>query len=803
MPLFWISLAFLVGIVIAASLRQPTALWLGLLGFWLTGSIVFRCLTKRFNRTLFSGNPVHTLFSRAGAWLPSIPYALLPISLFLGAARYQIAQPDLTNQGFIAFYNDRAIPVTVDCIVIRPPEIRDQYNELKLKALGLKEGDRIDFAPIEGFILVRDYNQGDWRYGDRLILTGKLETPPEYEGFSYKDYLARQGVYSMMRQARIDLIARGGGNRILSLIYAYRQSALETVYRLWPDPEASLLAGILLGDENGIPDDIYAAFRDTGTAHIIVISGFNITLLVGMLVGLFSRILGRGKFGVRRAAGVALAGITVYTLLVGADAAVVRAAIMGGLTLLAVLLGRRQTGVNTLAVVAATMAIVHPQVLWDVSFLLSFGATLGLVLYAIPLQGVFVRFAERYIPPELAERLAGPAGEYFLFTLAAQVLTLPLSMYYFHRIPLISLVSNPMVLPAQPPILILGGLALLAGSIYFPLGQALAWLAWPFVAYSIRIVEFLANLPGSVLNLGEMSLIILIGVYVCLFGLTLAAKRVKAAAGAIPRGLLLGGLALTTVLVWRLALTAPDGRLHLTILDVGMGDGLLVVTPAGRNLLIDGGPSSMSLSQQLGRRLPFGRRKLDWLVVAASGEGQVGSLVRNLARFPPGDVLWAGPTQGTQSGRILQTALTEAGIKPVQALPGQAFELGQGALLRVLATSQQGAVLLLEWKNFRALLPIGLDSETLEALQKDHSLESVTALLLAENGLAAVNPPEWVKKMQPGVLLLSVAAGNRKGLPSPELLTALEGYTLLRTDQDGWIELTTDGERLWVEVEKK
>lgn len=803
MPLFWISLAFLAGIALAAVLRQPAVLWFGLSGFWLSGIIVFRYLISPFSRTMFPGNLFRELLARPGAWLPSIPYALLPISFFLGAGRYQIAQPDLTNQGFIGFYNNRGAPVTVDCVLIRPPEIRDQYTQLKLKALGIREGDRIDFTPVEGFILIRDYDQGDWRYGDRLIVSGKLETPPVYEGFSYKDYLARQGVYSMMRQARVELIAHDTGNRILSLIYVYKQSALKTTYRLWPDPEASFLAGILLGDENGIPKGLYDAFRDTGTAHIIVISGFNITLLVGMLVGLFSRLLGRGKFGVRRAAGVALVGIAAYTVLVGAEAAVVRAAIMGGLTLLAVVLGRRQAGVNTLAIVAAGMAIVNPQVLWDVGFQLSFSATLGLVLFAAPFQGVFVRSAERYIPTDLAQRLAGPAGEYFLYTLAAQVLTLPLSLYYFQRIPLISLVANPLVLPVQPPILVLGGLALLAGTIYFPLGQALAWLAWPFAAYSIRIVEFLANIPGNVLNFGEISPSVLVGLYISLFILTLGARWVKAAAGYIPRGLLLGGLVLTTVLVWRSVLAAPDGRLHLTVLDVGMGDGLLVVTPVGRNLLIDGGPSSMSLSQQLGRRLPMGRRRLDWLVVAASGERQIGGLARNLERFPPEGVLWAGPTQGTQAARALLSALADAGIQPVSAVSGQALDLGEGARLRVLATSRKGAVLLLEWRNFRALLPIGMDFETLEALQKDHSLGSVTALLLAENGLASVNPPEWVVKLRPQVVLLSVAAGNREGLPSQEVLTALEEYTLLRTDQNGWIELTTDGERLWVEVEKK
>jgi hypothetical protein len=151
----------------------------------------------------------------------------------------------------------------------------------------------------------------------------------------------------------------------------------------------------------------------------------------------------------------------------------------------------------------------------------------------------------------------------------------------------------------------------------------------------------------------------------------------------------------------------------------------------------------------------------------------------------------------------LQSALAEAGINPVSAVPGQALDLGEGAQLHVLAVSRKGAVLLLEWKYFRALLPVGMDFETLEALQREPELGALAALLLAENGLASINPPEWVTKLQPLVVLLSVGTETLEGLPSPETLEMLEGYTLLRTDRNGWIELTTDGERLWVEVERQ
>jgi beta-lactamase superfamily II metal-dependent hydrolase len=144
--------------------------------------------------------------------------------------------------------------------------------------------------------------------------------------------------------------------------------------------------------------------------------------------------------------------------------------------------------------------------------------------------------------------------------------------------------------------------------------------------------------------------------------------------------------------------------------------------------------------------------------------------------------------------------MSESGIVPITAQSGQVLNLGQGASLRVLSANARGAVLLLEWKSFRLLLPMGMDAETLDALQKESA--PVTALLLAEGGYAPLNPPAWIANLRPQVVLLSVAPGDREGRPSPETLEAVDGYTLLRTDRNGWIELSTDGEQLWVEVER-
>jgi beta-lactamase superfamily II metal-dependent hydrolase len=134
---------------------------------------------------------------------------------------------------------------------------------------------------------------------------------------------------------------------------------------------------------------------------------------------------------------------------------------------------------------------------------------------------------------------------------------------------------------------------------------------------------------------------------------------------------------------------------------------------------------------------------------------------------------------------------------------GQSLSLGSGAALNVLSTNPKGAVLLLEWQNFRMLLPMGLDFAALDSLQNNTAIRSISAVMLPESGFAPLNPPALIDFLHPQLAAISVAAGDKTGLPSPETIQALEGYNLLRTDQNGWIEIATDGSRMWVEAQRK
>jgi competence protein ComEC len=787
LPLVWFSLAFLAGIVLASLVSLHILGWIALVVLVNLLILISRILSRRIPS------------------FPSIfsPFAfVLLFALFLGGARYQASVPRF-NAFHISFYNDRDYDMLVTGTLVEPPDYRDNYTNLRLDVTSVDTGD--GNLPANGLLLARVSNNQTFHYGNILRLRGSLKTPPENEDFSYRDYLAAQHIHSYMSSADVTVLPGRGGSLVYTALYQFKEKALANIYRMFPDPESSLMAGILLGVDTGLTQELQQAFKNTGTAHIIAISGFNISIIAGLFVTFFSRFLGP-----RRGTIVAILGIIFYTILVGGDAAVVRAAIMGSLALFAKQIGRRQAALNTLLAVALFMCLWNPLYLWDVGFQLSFFATLGLILYADPFSQFATGLITRYLPASSAEKFATIFSEFVLLTLAAQVTTIPIMAYHFQRISLVSFLANPFILPAQPAVMILGGLAVLLSLVWFPLGQIAGWVTWPFVVYTIRMVEVFDRVPHGTIFLGELSIWFVILFYALLFAVTFGGAQIKEWFQTmkqdrmrIPTGIGLVALLLALLLVWRAASTIPDDRLHITFLDVGSADAVLIKTPTGKHVLINGGPSVTTLADELGRRLPAFNRKLDWLIVAGTDEEDIAALPRVIERYPPDAVLWSGNTQASFSSGVLNEYLALSDINVLNAAPDQVLELGDGATLRVLTVGPRGAVLLVEWGNFRTLLPVGMSFEALDELRSGADVGPVSVLSLADSGYSASNPPEWIANLNPEVVLLSVSAADENGMPDGEVLETLQDYQLLRTDQNGWVEITSDGERMWVSVERK
>jgi competence protein ComEC len=431
------------------------------------------------------------------------------------------------------------------------------------------------------------------------------------------------------------------------------------------------------------------------------------------------------------------------------------------------------------------MCLFNPALLYDVSFQLSFAATLGLVLFADRLQQGFAELAQRWFPADFARRLAQAVGEFFLFTLAAQVVTLGVIAYHFQRISLIAVIANPLVLPVQELLMVLGGVALLIGLLIPPLGSAAGWLVWPLLAFTIRTVEFLAQVKGGSLVLAGAEVWVVV-----IFGLALVAlavmvpRRPGLTGWLAPAGLL--ALALVAVVAWWGVLRAPDGRLHLIVLGGEDGPAVIIQTPGGANLLVNGVKESSALASALSRRLSPLTRQLEGLVITAPAGGVMKALPAALERFPAKQGYISQGLPASSALDDLKTNLEEQNI-PVSPLDaGQVLDLGSGIKLRALDSSEQGMALLLEYGDFRALIPGGSSLASLE--RRSVWPGKIDLLVLTPEDLAD-QTAGWYQFPAEVVVFL----GNE-----PAALD--DASTWLDLAQHDWVSIATDGEKMWVEA---
>jgi len=304
--------------------------------------------------------------------------------------------------------------VSVTGLIVRDPDPRDYFVNLRIQVESFNRPDSTTSTPSEGVILAQVPRYGSYAYGDRVIVSGNLITPPEYDEFSYRDYLARRGIQAIMPDAQIETIDHHQGTPWNTLMYDLKGRAQRTLDRLLPSPQAPLLSGILLGNDSSLPQNVRDSFNETSTSHIIAISGSNIVIVIAVLMRMFT-----APFGERRARWFTLGGIAFYTTFVGADPAVVRAALMGGLSIFAMQSNRRAHGLTSLAFAIWLMTIWNPSMLWEIGFQLSVAATIGLIVFGKLFSNKFEAALRRGFKDTTARQIAQWLGEPLVITLAA------------------------------------------------------------------------------------------------------------------------------------------------------------------------------------------------------------------------------------------------------------------------------------------------------------------------------------------------------------------------------------------------
>lgn len=777
MRLIYLTLGWALGIVYAAALGSPSPL------LWLVALILTAGL-------------LWVRFEHRGL-------ALFALAFALGGLRFLV----MPQSSPVADYNGRGF-ITLRGIVVAEPDVRDTRIDLRVEVQRIRplEGP---MAVTSGLVLVQIPLTTKVQYGDEVVADGVLRIPGEFDTFSYRDFLSRSGVYSLMQDASLRVLSGGNGDPLYATLLELKGRARQSITAALPEPNASLLVGILLGDSRGLAPAVSDAFNATGASHIIAISGFNMAILSGVVMGLLNR------FGVRPrpAAFIGILTLAIYTLFVGASASVVRAAIMSSMLVFAGLIRRKTYVPTSLAFVTLILSVFNPFILWDVGFQLSLFATLGLSLFATPLQQRFDNLLTRLLPQRTAATIGDFLSEPLIVSLAAQITTLPLILLYFGRLSLVSLAVNLLVIPVQAALMILGLVATLMAYVAPAVAQLFYWFDMLFLSWTLSIVRLFARLPYAVVDVQvDPRLIALFYVVLVTGGLMQATRPawVYGLARLLRRRIvsfaMISSAVCLTILLIALALSRPDGNLHVWMLDMEENNAVLIQTPGGAHMLVDGGRFPSRLLTSLGDNLPFNDREIEILIVTHPDVSDIAALSSVLDRYEVGVMLTNGQKSDEPEYETLLNGLEGKPLINVRA--GYTVEMSDGTHIKVFSPQFEPAPddsankntlsLRVSYGEISFLLMSDLNPEGQIQILRPDIQPQATVLQMPDHGAAESLDNKFLAFVNPSALSLQSNPASRFGDVNPDTLQLVGHLPLFRTDESGTLHFWTNGVELWV-----
>lgn len=623
------------------------------------------------------------------------------------------------------------------------------------------------------------------------------------------------------------------GNPLRRAVAGTRDWLARNLGRALSEPSSSLAQTMLVGDRTGLSEDLVIDFRESGTSHILAISGLHIALIGGIALAFSASLFGRrGQYYLL----LPLAVTWGYAALAGFSPSVTRAAIMFSVSLMARGLGRQNSSLPAIGFAAAVMVAVSPEILKSLSFQLSFAAIAGISV----LTSRITSTADRLVPglrinePD-SNRLLVALISGIAVSIAATLATWPLIAVNFGGAPVWGGLATVVILPAVPLLIVIGGFAALASGISPPLGEVVGWPAWLLGEFVARVAGFFRGIPPGIISTEGWSAGTAVLVYALIFAvfwwstvrawLNVSIRWIRNVT-AVPlseRSFVRDGVPVWLVVVattlaviaWTGAATA-SGTDELTIkfFETDRGDMILIRTPNGNSALIDGGRDPLGAVRELDGALPFWDRSLDLLLVTHPDADHIGGLQSVIERYEV-DTIAEVPTEHASTVYAAWRRSLDERDDVVVLTASSIIALDDGITLEVLSAGRPfpdasindaSVVTVLRYGGFSMLLTGDITAVTERRLLVSGQDLRATVLKVPHHGSDTSSTRAFLEAVDPEIAIVQVGADNSFGHPTDDVMARIgelvHAENTFVTSQDGDVTVRTDGERVAVTAER-
>lgn len=726
------------------------------------------------------------------------------IGLFFMAGMIYYSQESIVRSDNISHYIGQTVKIKgiveeVPAIIELDAQSKQVRYVVNVEYVELEQAGSLLHSSGRVRVNVRYKNNGSpAAYGDRITVYGKVQELHGYNNPGQIDMtlaLKRQNIMARMS-------VQGDNVKVFSAFNTYswrvvmanwQEGIIQALQKVMPVNDAAILTAVLFGGYKGIDKNVITDFATTGLIHILSVSGAHMALVAGLIRWLGNQF----RLGSLTSATLAAIAVILYACISGLTPPVIRSAVMGIISLMAIVLGRESYAPAALSVTALGMLVYQPLLLYDISFQLSFGATAGLVfIYRQTLEFM------AHWPSWLAEPLA--------VTLSAQLGVLPVIAWYFNSFSLISFIANIFVLPIVELVIILGLAGVVLYTIIPVVGNIVFVISSLLIGNIILLTQFLASVPLSSVYVPSIGIAGSVMYYIllawtygwCPFSL----PRPRQLINQKPMYCVIAAIMIVVLIT---GYSAYPRHLSVHFIDVGQGDATLVITPHGKAVLVDTGGSFNGTNFDIGERVVapylkhYGVTTVDYLILTHGHQDHAGGAAGVAANVRVNKVLLP---REEYSQAVQSLVHTKPAVLIIPTYIDQIFEL-DGVTFCIYPAVAEGdrsrqktsdneisSVVRVSYGQHSFLITGDLEAKG-EAVLLNKEIKPCTVLKVGHHGAKTSTTAPFLKAVAPNYAVISVGYGNRFGHPHEETIKRLaERKTVVyRTDIHGAVVFTSNG----------